>query len=329
MVDDQILLPDRGEAIAAEIADAVGIARRVGHEFEVGPVQIGDLRHLAERQHAVDLEHCVVGGVERALHEALQGRRHQRFDIEPDHQAAAAALERGLEQPHQILGLFEDFQFGIADDAERADALHRIARKQLADEQAGRALDRDQPHLAAVPARRQAHEPLDAVRHADERVHRLAVLGASELQGDRETEIGNERERMRRIDGERRQQRKDVGEKILFEPGPLRLADVGAVDQHDAGLGKRGAQLEPLRLLVLDQHQDGFRDAGELLARGQAFGAHGRDAGTHLRAQAGDAHHEELVEIVRRDRQEFQPFEQRMAAIGGFLEDAAVEIEPR
>ena len=81
-------------------------------------------------------------------------------------------------------------------------------------------------------------------------------------------------------------------------------------------------------MLILDQHQDGFRDAGELLARGQAFGTHGRDAGTHLRAQAGDAHHEELVEIVRRNRQEFKPFEQRMAAIGGFLEDATVEIEP-
>ena len=42
---------------------------------------------------------------------------------------------------------------------------------------------------------RQPHEPLDAVRHADERVHRLAVLGAGKLQRDREAEIGNERER--------------------------------------------------------------------------------------------------------------------------------------
>ena len=38
MVDDEILLPDRGEAIAAVIAHALGIARRVRHEFEVGPV---------------------------------------------------------------------------------------------------------------------------------------------------------------------------------------------------------------------------------------------------------------------------------------------------
>ena len=38
VVDDQVLLPDRGEAVAAMIADALGKARIVGHEFEVGPV---------------------------------------------------------------------------------------------------------------------------------------------------------------------------------------------------------------------------------------------------------------------------------------------------
>ena len=112
-----------------------GIARRIGHEFEIGPVEAGELRHLVERQHAVDLEYAVVGGVERALHEALQFHRHVGLDVEPDHRTAAPALERGLEQPHQVFGLFEDFQFRVADDAERAHALHRVAGEQLADEQ--------------------------------------------------------------------------------------------------------------------------------------------------------------------------------------------------
>ena len=110
MVDDQVLLPDGGEAVAAMVADAAGITRRVGHEFEIGPIEARDLRHLVERKHAVDLEHAVVGGAEGALHEALQFGRHQRLDVEPDHRAAAAALERGLEQSHQVLGFFQDFQ---------------------------------------------------------------------------------------------------------------------------------------------------------------------------------------------------------------------------
>ena len=77
VVDDEILLPDRGEAIAAMVADALGIARRIRHEFEIRPVEARELRHLVEREHAVDLEHAVVGGTERALHEALQFRRHR------------------------------------------------------------------------------------------------------------------------------------------------------------------------------------------------------------------------------------------------------------
>ena len=329
MVDDEILLPDGGEAIAAMVADAAGIARRIGHEFEVRPVEAGDLRHLVERQHAIDLEHAVIGGAERAQHEPLQLRRHHRLDVEPDHQPAAAPLERGLEQPHQIFGLFEDFQFQIADDAEGTHALHRIAREQLADEKAGLGLDRDQPHFAALPGLRQPHEPFDAVRHADQRVHRLAVLDARQLQGDREAEIGNERERMRRIDGERRQQREHMGKKMALEPGPLRLANIRTIDQRDAGLGECCAQLAPLCLLIFNENHHGVGNAHKLLGRGQSLGALRGDTGAHLGPQAGHAHHEELVEVVRRDRQEFQSLQQRMTAIGGFLEDAAVEIEPR
>ena len=329
MVDDEILLPDRREAIAAMVADAVGIARIVGHEFEVGPVEPGKLRHLVEREDAIDLEQALVSRVERALHEALQFRRHQRFDVEPDHRPAAAALERGLEQPHQIFGLFQDLELGVADDAKRPYPLHGIAGEQLADEQAGHAFDRDQAHFAAVSGLRQAHEPLKAVRQANERIHRLAVLGARQLQGDREAEIGNERERVRRVDGERGQQREDMGEEIVFKPGALRLGDVRAVDQHDTGLGKRGTQLTPLLLLILDQHHHRLGDPHQLLGGRQPFGALAGDAGSNLRPQAGHAHHEELVDVVRRDRQEFQPLQQRMAAIGQFLEHAAIEIEPR
>ena len=223
VVDDQVLLPDRGEAVAGVIADALGEARIVGHEFEVGPVDGDELRQLAERQHAVDQEHLVVGDRERALHEAAQLRRHRRLDFEPDHRAAAAALEHGLEQADQVLGLFLDFDVGIADDAERALPLDRVAREQPRNEQPGDLLERDQPHRAALGRRRQADEALDPLRHADQRVHRLAVAAARELERDREAEIGNERERMRRIDRERRQHREDVLQEIVFEPAAVGL----------------------------------------------------------------------------------------------------------
>ena len=319
MVDDEILLADRGEAIAAMIADPARIARRIGHEFQIGPLDGGDLAHFVERQHAVDAEHAVVAGAERLLDEAPQLHRHLSFDVEPDHGAAAAALQRGFEHAHQVFGFFENFDFGVADDAERAQSLHDIAGEQLADEQAGHALDRDQPHLAVIARRRQAHEAFDPVRNADQRIHRAAVLGARQLQGDGGAEIGNERERMRRIDRERRQQRKNVGKEIILEPCLFRLGDLGTVDQHDAGFGERLADLAPLRLLIRHQDRHRFGDAGQLLGGRQSFRAAGGDAFAQLRAETGDAHHEELVEIVGGDRQKFQPLQQRVSAIGGLL----------
>ena len=206
MVDDQILLADRREDIAAVIAHPFGMARHVGHEFEIGPVEPRQLRQLVHRQHAVDQEHLVVGGGQRALHERAQLFRHRRLDLEADHRSATAAFQRGLEHAHQVFRLFLDFEFGVADDAESALALHGVAGEQPADEQARGLLQRHQPHRLVL-ARRQADEAVDLAGHADQRVHRLAVGDARKLQRDRKAEVRDERERMRRIDRERRQQR--------------------------------------------------------------------------------------------------------------------------
>ena len=46
-------------------------------------------------------------------------------------------------------------------------------------------------------------------------------------------EIGDEGKRMCGIDGERRQQRKNVRQEVLFQPSPLRFGDVPAFDQDD------------------------------------------------------------------------------------------------
>jgi len=45
-------------------------------------------------------------------------------------------------------------------------------------------------------------------------------------------------------------------------------------------------------------------------------------------AKTGDAHHKKLVQVVRRDRQELEPFEQRVAAVRRLFKDAAVKIQP-
>ena len=124
--------------------------------------------------------------------------------------------------------------------------------------------------------------------------------------------LGNERERMRRIDRQRRQQRKDVAQEMILDPAPLGLGDIAAVDQHDAVLGQHrradrarspAGRWPSFETASLMQHQ--------LLGRRQAVGAALGDALAHLRLDAGDADHEEFIKVVGRNRQEPHPLQQR------------------
>src|SRR5215203_6896347 len=100
------------------------------------------------------------------------------------------------------------------------------------------------------------HEAFDLVGYANESVHRLAVANARKLQGQREAEIGNERERMRRVDRQRRQNRKYGGKELLLKPRMLLLADALRIDDHDA-IGRQFlAQIAPARLLIVSKHRN-------------------------------------------------------------------------
>jgi hypothetical protein len=177
-------------------------------------------------------------------------------------------------------------------------------------------------------AGRQLDETLDFLRHADERVHRLAVLSARELQREGEAEIGDEGERMRRIDGQRREQRKHVAKEILFQPVPLGLLQMRAIDQRDADRGEFRPELDPALLLVACERRHRFADARELLGGREAVWALRHDALPHLTFQAGDAHHEKFVEVVGRYRQEAHPLQQRMMLVGRLLQHPAIEMQP-
>ncbi len=272
MVDDEVLGADGGEGIAGMVAEALGEARIVGLELEVRPVDADELAELVERQHAVDQEDLVVAHAELAGDEVAQLLRHGGVDLETDDLAEAPALQRGLELAHQVLGLFLDFEVAVADDAETALPLHLVAREQPADEQADHLLQRDEALHAAL-AVRQADEAVDLRRHADERVHRPPVMDARELQRQREAEIGDEGERVRRVDGERREHGEDVAEEEVVQHRAVGLVDVGAVHQHDAARNQLRAQLAPARLLVLGQLGDGGGDERQLLGGGEPVGA--------------------------------------------------------
>ena len=117
----------------------------------------------------------------------------------------------------------------VADDPEAALPFQGVAWEKPPGEQRDHLLEGDEAGGAGLGEIGQADEALDLRGQADERLEDLALglhLGlalADELQRDREAEVRDERERVRRIDRERRQHRKDVVQEVVLEPGDLRL----------------------------------------------------------------------------------------------------------
>ena len=138
------------------------------------------------------------------------------------------------------------------------------------------------------------------------------------------------RERLARADGERRQHREDLAREHLLELGALRLGRIlDAADEDPLG-GERGTELvAPERRLLRRQVEDAPADLGQRLLRRAAVGRADGEPGQHLILQAGDPHHEELVEDRRDDPAELDALEQRLVRIGGELEHAPHEVDLR
>ena len=179
VVDDEILLPDRGEAIAAELLDPLGKSRVVRRKLEVRAVDRHQLRQIVERQHSFDQHDPRRDDVDVAGDEGTQRFRRAGLDLKPDDGAAPAPLERALVEADEVFRLFLDFDVAVANDAKGALAQHFIARKQQADEGDDQPIEHHEARGAAERPVRQPDEALDAAGNADQRAHRRAVAADS------------------------------------------------------------------------------------------------------------------------------------------------------
>src|SRR5690606_8926386 len=101
------------------------------------------------------------------------------------------------------------------------------------------------------------------------------------------------------------------------------------VDERDALGGER-------RLHVLGEHARvprhevvrALADRVQHLARREPGGRGDRDAGRHAALGAGDADHEELVQVRREDREEPDALQERLARVLSELEHPLVERQP-
>ena len=127
-------------------------------------------------------------------------------------------------------------------------------------------------------------------------------------------------------DGDGGQNGKDLVGKIAFQPMPLVIGQVFALQKVDAGDAQALLQVTPYLLLLIQNPGAGLIDCGQLPFRRQALGRLRFYARTHLPLQTGNADHIKFVQIAERDGEEAQPFEQRVPGVLRLLEDALVEL---
>jgi hypothetical protein len=321
-----VLLADRRQAVAGMLAHALGETRIVRLEAQIVAWSLGDFGQSVECQQSRQDGDPVFRDAQFLHDELAQRRRHLRIGLDADHRTAATALQRGLEKANEVFRLFFHLDIAVANDAEGTGAFDLIARKQPVDELADHVFEGDVADDVLDVG--QPDEAVECHRQTQERRHWLAAGLADELQAHRKAEVRNEGERMRRVDGERCQHWEDRLIELVGKPAPVLHRKRGRANDQDVFLGeillKHGERGLLLHLQIVDFLQDVF----ELLDRGLAVGRTHREALAHLAFEAGDAHHEELVEVGGRDRQKANTLQQRMRRVQRFLEHAAIELQP-
>ncbi len=134
---------------------------------------------------------------------------------------------------------------------------------------------------------------------------------------------------MRRVDCQRHEHRKNLQLKIVVQALFVVVGERFPRDDLDALVGHRGThELLPGGAVSQLQLVSLGRNVGQRFARwAPDIRRHGEPR--HDTAlEAGDSHHEELIEVAREDRQEVRAFERRQRIVFGQFEHALIERQP-
>ena len=253
--------------------------------------------------HLVDL---VGGHADAGEEDVPQGFRHRPFDLEADRLAEAAAPELLLDREEEVVGLvLLEGQVGVAGHAEEVVLLDLHALEEQVQVGLDDLVQQDEP----VVADRLTGDPLELQesgqdrRDLDPRESPDAGLGISQADGDRQGQGRDVREAMARVDREWRQD----GVDLLDEPPSERrvvIRDFAVVEQLDPGATKVAAHVPIDRRVLLHELQHARSDRAQLGRGARTLRRDAGQSGPNLLAKAGNTDLEELVQVVREDRQE-------------------------
>src|SRR6185295_8170729 len=134
VVHHDLLLADGREAVAVELADALGKADFERLESEIGALRNNELSGAGQSQHARLAEHPLVAKIEFLHHEALQAGGHLAVDLEPDDIAAPPALQSRLILRHEIFGFLLDLDVAVTQHTKRTLTAGEETREQTGHE---------------------------------------------------------------------------------------------------------------------------------------------------------------------------------------------------
>ncbi len=324
VVDDDVFLADGGEAIAIVLANAFGIARAVGLELEVRAVLLDDRGEPGEADQAVGLGHHRLIEPELVAQQFLGGEIESALQLQQDHRTATTALDGGAEIADEILRILLDLEVAVAQHAEHPVAADLEPGKQQVRVTEDDLLDADVDRGFAG----QPDEPRQGRRDQYHFHHRRRIRLARQRQENAHALVGDEGERMRRIDRLGREDGQHMLEEMLLQPFALASGDLPAVDDGDSSDGQLGPDVAPGFLLRLLEFNQRVADGRKLLRGAQSVDRSLLHLAPHLPGETGNPHHQEFVEIAARNRQEPQLLQQRIVRIGSFGQDPAIEGEP-
>ncbi len=118
-MNNDILGANGSEAIAAEIQNAFGEARRIGREQKIRPVIHNQLRQIRKPKQPIHHKNFRSRRVQFLGNKIENIGRRIGGDRKPDGAPTAAALQRAFIGTDKVFGFFFEFHIGVADQAKQ------------------------------------------------------------------------------------------------------------------------------------------------------------------------------------------------------------------
>ena len=328
VVHQLVLIPQLVEDDFRVLIGAPQGWRRERRVLELRPVSGRELHPVAEAEARVCSLHEIFGHLEVLDEDVEHARGHVRAHLQQRHRSTAKLPEARFNGLQKVVsfGLL-DLEVRVPDDAEQVSAFDLRARKELLNICPNHVLDEDKRSSLRCRELFGKHdEARKHVGHFDSREFRAS--GMADHHREVLAQVGDERKRVARIEGERRQNGTDLTREVGVKMFANLRRPVLRLAEHDLLGRQKRPQLFPALSEVVQHLHTAAAHRGELLQRVEAVRCDVFDSLPQILLRRRDANHEELVEIRRGNREEFHSFEQRMRRIEGLVEDALIELEP-